>query len=46
MPYLSTEWKISPQFMRVDNVKINGDVSNTRKHDISLTVTAFALEDN
>ncbi|MFH1092687.1 MAG: type 4a pilus biogenesis protein PilO [Candidatus Omnitrophota bacterium] len=35
-----------PQFMRVDNVKINGDVSNTRKHDISLTVTAFALEDN
>ncbi len=33
-----------PQFMRVDDVKIVGAFNKGRKHDISLTVSAFALE--
>ncbi len=35
-----------PQFMRVDDVKMTGNIKNGRKHDISLTVSAFALEGN
>ena len=35
-----------PQFMRVDDVKITGDIRKGKKHDISLTVSAFALEGN
>ncbi|MCG2712855.1 MAG: type 4a pilus biogenesis protein PilO [Candidatus Omnitrophica bacterium] len=35
-----------PQFMRVDDVKMSGDISTGKKHDISLTVSAFALEGN
>ncbi len=35
-----------PQFMRVDDVKMTGDIRKGKKHDISLTVSAFALEGN
>ena len=35
-----------PQFMRVDDVKMIGDIRKGNKHDISLTVSAFALEGN
>lgn len=35
-----------PQFMRVDDVKITGDIGRGKKHDSSLTVSAFALEGN
>ena len=33
-----------PQFMRVDDVKMSADRTKGGKHDISLTVSAFALE--
>ncbi|MBU4305527.1 MAG: type 4a pilus biogenesis protein PilO [Candidatus Omnitrophica bacterium] len=31
------------RFMKVDNIQINADKSLSAKHDISLTVTAFAM---